>query len=140
MSYEATPHYVDGNAIEHERRSVTFHLRPNPYAAYSTTETAGAYLHRFYSSVGSINTAGGAPSSISIEVISMTGKHTSFTNVDSRTTVWELKTMMCEREGAPEDQQRLIYEGRQLEDARTLQSYNIAGHVTIHQALRLRGD
>lgn len=132
---------MDGNAIEHERRSVTFHLRPNPYAAFSTTETAGAFLHRFYSHVGRINTAaGGAPSSISIEVISLTGKHISFTDVDSRITVWELKTMVCERDGAPEDQQRLSYKGVQLEDARTLQSYDIAGHVTIRLVFKLRGD
>ncbi len=41
--------------------------------------------------------------------------------------------------GAHVDQQRLIFEGKQLEDDRTLASYGIEADCTLHLVLRLRG-
>ncbi|XP_076855240.1 ubiquitin-like protein ISG15 [Brachyhypopomus gauderio] len=54
-------------------------------------------------------------------------------------TVDGLQRKIFNKERTPVDQQRLIFEGRQLESGKTLKDYNITLESTIFMTLRLRG-
>ncbi|XP_051971943.1 polyubiquitin-like [Xyrauchen texanus] len=60
-------------------------------------------------------------------------------DVDVNETVDQLQQKINNKESVPVDQQRLIYNGRQLESGMKLLEYNITSGSTIHMTLRLRG-
>lgn len=54
-------------------------------------------------------------------------------------TISQIKNVIHSNQRVPTDQQRLIYQGKQLEDANTLDDYGIVAGNTIHLVLRVKG-
>ncbi len=53
-------------------------------------------------------------------------------------SVESLKKQVQQREGSYSDQQRLVFNGRQLESERSLENCNLLNESVIHLSLRLR--
>ena len=68
-----------------------------------------------------------------------TSKTITLNNIELADPVWALKEVIQKKEGIPPGMQRLIFGGKQLEDSRDLQGYDIKAGSTLHLVLRMRG-
>lgn len=58
---------------------------------------------------------------------------------DPDNTIEDVKSKIQDREGIPQDQQRLLFNGRELEDGQTLGNSNIQVEDTLHLLSLSRG-
>lgn len=72
-------------------------------------------------------------------LVSTNGKKSPITGLKPGNSIKLLKAEIRKVTLIPEEQQRIVYNGKQLEDGYTLQDYNIAHASRIHLALRLPG-
>jgi ubiquitin len=72
-----------------------------------------------------------------ISITTLTGK-TITIQVEAADTILQVKDKFQRQEGIPPDQQRLLFSGRDLKDADTLQEHSITEGARLILALRLR--
>ena len=70
-----------------------------------------------------------------IYIKTLTGKKITFEFVGSD-TIHNIKTKIQNKENIPLEQQRIIYGGKELEDNKTLNDYNVYRESTLHLVLR----
>jgi len=69
---------------------------------------------------------------ITVGIISDSVIHRRITvDVESWTSIEDIKKVIQEREGIPTDQQRMVHRGRPLQDNYTLSDYSIGEGVSI---------
>lgn len=73
----------------------------------------------------------------SIQVLIRTMSSENITlSVEQQDTIKDIKRIIQDIKGIPDDQQRLIYDGKQLEDGYSLEHYAIGHKATLHLIVR----
>lgn len=73
-----------------------------------------------------------------IAIKTLTGKELKL-NVELNDTILTVKQKVEELEGIPPSQQRLVHNGKQMSDDKSLEEYNVKAGSFFHLVLALRG-
>lgn len=73
-----------------------------------------------------------------LKVVTLTGDE-KLIDVEPSDKILAIKEKLEEKEGIPPEQQRLIHQGKQLKDDRTIDSYKLKGGTILHLVVALRG-
>ncbi|SCU86308.1 LANO_0C07514g1_1 [Lachancea nothofagi CBS 11611] len=73
-----------------------------------------------------------------LTVKTLTGKEIEVV-VDPEDKFYRIKEYLEEREGIPPTQQRLIFQGKQIDDEMTISAANLSSGMQLHLVLTLRG-
>mmetsp|Transcript_44370 Transcript_44370/g.70255 ORF Transcript_44370/g.70255 Transcript_44370/m.70255 type:complete len:156 (+) Transcript_44370:75-542(+) len=99
----------------------------------STRRLADRHTHR-----GNLQRALKLRGGMELSVKTLAGK-TVTVEVEEGETIGDIKAKIQDKEGIPPKEQRLIFGGKQLDDRKTLQQYDIKEDSVINLVLRLRG-
>ncbi|XP_019867524.1 NEDD8-like [Aethina tumida] len=75
---------------------------------------------------------------MNLKVVTLSGNEATI-DVEPSDKIVVIKEKLEEIEGLPLQQQRLIYQGKQLQDDRTVSSYKLKIGSTLHLVIALRG-
>lgn len=73
-----------------------------------------------------------------VKVKTLTGR-AILVDVEPTDRIFRIKEMVAEKEGLTPNQQRLIFNGSQLDDDKSMAESGIAAGATLHLVLTLRG-
>lgn len=59
-------------------------------------------------------------------------------NVESADNIGQIKQKIQEKQGVPRDAQRLIFNGKELQDEKSVADYGLQSENTLHLVLRLK--
>lgn len=76
---------------------------------------------------------------INLTVRSLSGQKTLF-KIEKNAQIKDVKDNLFKKINCPQEDMRLIFAGKQLEDERTLDDYHIENESTIDLVLRLKGN
>ncbi|AQZ12144.1 RUB1 (YDR139C) [Zygosaccharomyces parabailii] len=73
-----------------------------------------------------------------IKVKTLTGKEIAV-ELNEEDPIYRIKELLEEKEGIPPSQQRLIFQGKQIDDQQTVSSAKLVDGMQLHLVLTLRG-
>ena len=137
-SIKAKIHEKEGIPVDQQR--LVFNGKQledaNSVSDYGITNDSNVHLVLRLKGGGTDGNGSGSTKNIMLKTLQ--GK-TIPMEVQDGDTIASIKSKIHEKEGIPVDQQRLVFNGKQLEDANTVSDYGINNDSNIHLVLRLKG-